>query len=87
MNWAPMFVQKPLKIIFTIEVWVLFLALYFLVFSHIFSNQLLAAAVPFITGIWIQMYLDRKPRGYLSHMVRKKIYDPIESPQRKKYRF
>ncbi len=70
MHWAPVFSNKPLKILFyTKEVWGVVVLCYIFIFGRIINNQLIGVVISMAVGFAIQYIVDRKPRGYLPHLA------------------
>lgn len=67
MNWCPRFTDKPFRLVFDAEIWmVLFVVLGFLVMLGV--NQAVSIVIMLAAGYFLQKIVDKNKKGYIIHL-------------------
>jgi len=68
MNWCPRFTDKPFRLVFDAEVWLVLLAVMGLMVM-IGVNQALSIVSMGVIGYFLQKTIDKNTRGYIFHLL------------------
>ena len=67
MNWCPRYSEKPFRLLFDSEVWLVSLAIMILI--GIFGvNQAVSVVVLMACGFVLQKIVDKNKKGYILHL-------------------
>ncbi len=67
MNWCPRFTDKPFRMLFDTEVWLVLLFCMGTI-TVIGVNQAISIVLMLVAGYFIQKTVDRNKKGYIIHI-------------------